>query len=34
VRGNVEDGVRPVRDLLDRFTALSMRFADPLTTTR
>jgi ATP-binding cassette ChvD family protein len=30
VRGNVEDGVRPVRDLLDRFTELSMRFAEPL----
>ena len=31
VRGNVEDGVRAVRDLLDRFTELSMRFAEPLT---
>ncbi len=30
VRGNVEDGVRPLRDLLDRFNALSMRFAEPL----
>jgi len=30
VRGNVEDGVRPVRDLLDRFTELSMRFAEPM----
>ncbi len=30
VRGNVEDGVRMVRDLLDRFTELSMRFAEPM----
>ncbi len=30
VRANVEDGVRPVRDLLDRFNALSMRFAAPM----
>jgi ATP-binding cassette ChvD family protein len=30
VRGNVEDGVRPIRDLLDRFTELSMRFAEPM----
>jgi ATP-binding cassette ChvD family protein len=30
VRGNVEDGVRPLRDLLDRFAELSMRFAEPL----
>jgi sulfate-transporting ATPase len=30
VRGNVEDGVRPVRDLLDRFTELSMKFAEPM----
>jgi len=30
VRANVEDGVRPVRDLLDRFNALSMRFSEPL----
>jgi sulfate-transporting ATPase len=29
VRGNVEDGVRPVRDLLDRFNEVSARFADP-----
>jgi ATP-binding cassette ChvD family protein len=30
VRGNVEDGVRMVRDLLDRFTELSMRFSEPM----
>ncbi len=30
VRGNVEDGVRPLRDLLDRFEALSLAFAEPL----
>ncbi len=30
VRGNVEDGARPIRDLLDRFNALSMRFAEPM----
>ena len=30
VRGNVEDGVRPLRDLLDRFNELSARFAEPL----
>src|SRR6187399_830643 len=29
VRGNVEDGVREVRDLLDRFNAVSARFAEP-----
>src|ERR1700740_1924404 len=29
VRGNVEDGVRPVRDLLDRFTEISAAFAEP-----
>jgi ATP-binding cassette ChvD family protein len=29
VRGNVEDGVRPVRELLDRFNELSARFAEP-----
>src|SRR5262245_4421070 len=28
VRGNVEDGVRPLRDLLDRFAALSAAFAE------
>src|SRR5947208_62372 len=29
VRGNVEDGVRPLRDLLDRFNAISARLAEP-----
>src|SRR5246127_3743838 len=29
VRGNVEDGVRPVRDLLDRFNVISAAFAEP-----
>jgi sulfate-transporting ATPase len=29
VRGNVEDGVRPLRDLLDRFNAVSSAFAEP-----
>src|SRR3954453_2324893 len=29
VRGNVEDGVPPVRDLLDRFNAVSAAFAEP-----
>jgi energy-dependent translational throttle protein EttA len=29
VRGNVEDGVRPVRDLLDRFNEISTAFAQP-----
>jgi sulfate-transporting ATPase len=29
VRANVEDGVRPVRDLLDRFNEISAAFADP-----
>jgi ATP-binding cassette ChvD family protein len=29
VRGNVEDGVRELRDLLDRFNAISTRFAEP-----
>jgi sulfate-transporting ATPase len=29
VRANVEDGVRPVRDLLDRFNELSSAFAEP-----
>src|ERR671924_138466 len=28
VRGNVEDGVRALRDLLDRFNAVSARFAE------
>jgi ATPase subunit of ABC transporter with duplicated ATPase domains len=29
VRGNVEDGVRHLRDLLDRFNEISAGFADP-----
>jgi ATP-binding cassette ChvD family protein len=29
VRGNVEDGVRPLRDLLDRFNKVSAKFAEP-----
>jgi sulfate-transporting ATPase len=29
VRGNVEDGVRPTREMLDRFNAISMELADP-----
>jgi ATP-binding cassette ChvD family protein len=29
VRGNVEDGVRALRDLLDRFNAVSTQFAEP-----
>src|SRR5215831_14766884 len=29
VRGNVEDGVRELRDLLDAFNAISARFAEP-----
>ncbi len=29
VRENVEDGVREARDLLDRFNAISARFAEP-----
>jgi sulfate-transporting ATPase len=29
VRGNVEEGVRELRDLLDRFNAISARFAEP-----
>jgi len=29
VRGNVEDGVRTLRDLLDRFNAISAAFAEP-----
>ena len=29
MRGNVEDGVRPLRDLLDRFNAISAAFAEP-----
>jgi ATP-binding cassette ChvD family protein len=30
VRGNVEEGVRDTRDLLDRFNELSLRFAEPM----
>jgi ATPase subunit of ABC transporter with duplicated ATPase domains len=29
VRGNVEDGVRVLRDLLDRFNEISAKFAEP-----
>jgi ATP-binding cassette ChvD family protein len=29
VRGNVEDGVRPLRDLLDRFNEINGAFAEP-----
>ncbi|MSO58353.1 MAG: energy-dependent translational throttle protein EttA [Thermoleophilia bacterium] len=29
VRGNVEDGVRELRDLLDRFQAIALAFAEP-----
>jgi ATP-binding cassette ChvD family protein len=29
VRGNVEDGVRPLRELLDRFNTVSARFGEP-----
>ena len=29
VRGNVEEGVRPLRDLLDRFNAVSAQFVEP-----
>ena len=29
MRGNVEDGVRPLRDLLDRFNTVSAAFAEP-----
>ncbi|MFB0933551.1 MAG: energy-dependent translational throttle protein EttA, partial [Pseudomonadales bacterium] len=30
VRGNVEDGVREIKDLLDEFNAISDRFAEPM----
>lgn len=30
VRGNVEDGVREIKDLLDQFNEVSNRFADPM----
>ena len=29
MRENVEDGVRELRDLLDRFNAISAKFAEP-----
>ena len=31
VRGNVEEAVREQRDLLERFNAISMKFAEPMT---
>jgi energy-dependent translational throttle protein EttA len=31
VRGNVEEAVRPVRDLLRRFDEVNMKFAEPMT---
>jgi len=30
VRGNVEDGIREIKDMLDRFNAISMQFAEPI----
>lgn len=30
VRGNVEDAIKPVRDLLRRFEEISLKFADPM----
>jgi sulfate-transporting ATPase len=30
VRGNVEDGVGEIKDMLDRFNAISMQFAEPV----
>ena len=30
VRGNVEDGVREIKDMVDRFNAISMQFAEPM----
>ena len=30
VRGNVELGVKPIRDLLDRFNAVSAKFSEPM----
>src|SRR4051812_33305949 len=30
VRGNVEEGVRHIKELLDRFNEVSMKFAEPL----
>ncbi len=31
VRGNVEDGVREIKNLLDRFNEISLKFAEPMT---
>lgn len=33
VKGNVELGVKPIRDLLDRFNAVSARFSEPMSET-
>ncbi len=30
VRGNVEDGIRELKDMIDRFNAISMQFAEPM----
>ena len=30
VRGNVEDGIREMKDMVDRFNAISMQFAEPM----
>ena len=30
VRGNVEDGIRETKDMVDRFNAISMQFAEPM----
>ena len=30
VRGNVEDGVREIKDLIDEFNAISDKFAQPM----
>ena len=30
VRGNVEDGVAEIKDMVDRFNAISMQFAEPM----
>jgi ATP-binding cassette ChvD family protein len=30
VRGNVEDGIKEIKDLMDRFNEISMKFADPM----
>ena len=30
VRGNVEDGVRPIKDMLDEFNSISDKFAEPM----